>query len=143
MVEALILGRLYNNTLGVAKKQKTTIRGKTYYRYTLSLPREVLERLLDGKNEVPVLVYIARASHLNLLVWDEEDILWTRLPEEAKTELYYQGRAPTKPAGRVVFIAAEEEEVRRLGLDPEKPVTLKDVIRAVEKRIAVAQPPTG
>lgn len=142
MVEALILGRSYTNTLGIAKRQKTTIRGKTYYRYTLSLPREVLERLLDGKNEAPVLVYIARASHINLLVWDEEDILWTRLPEEAKTELYYQGRAPAKPAGRVVFIAAEEEEVRRLGLDPEKPIALKDVVKAVERRLAEVQPPT-
>ena len=141
--QVIILGRPYIHTLGVVKKQKTTVRGKTYYRYVLTLPRPVLEELISPKDEAPVLAYVARASHLNLLFWEEEDDLWVGLPLEARTELYYQGRAPEKPKSRIVFIAAEEDEIRSLGLNPEKPITLKDVVKAIEEKLATAQVTSG
>ena len=138
-MEVLILGRPYRLTLARIRRHKTTVRGKTYTRLAVSIPRGDLEEILAGRDEAVAIVFMARASTVNLLHWDEPDHLWSRLPEEARTELYYHGQAPEKPRGRIVYIAAEEEEVRGLGLDPEKPITLKDVVKAVERKLAAAQ----
>lgn len=90
---------------------------------------------------MPVLAYITRPWIHQLLPLDPEDPIYRSLPPEARTEIYYQGLDPTrKPRGRTVFIAANEEEVRSLGLDPEKPITLKDVVAAVERKLTATQP---
>ena len=141
--ETLILGRPYRLTLARVRRQKTTVRGKEYTRLAVSIPREDLEAMLGGGEEAYTIVYMARASTVNLLNWDREDELWNALPIEAKIELYYHGQAPTKPPGRIVMIAAEEDKIRQLGLDPEKPITLNDIVNAVKRRLqAEAQSPT-
>ena len=135
MPETLILGRTYRLTLARVKRQKTTVRGREYTRLAVSIPREDLEALLGGEGEAYAIVYMARASTVNLLNWDKEDELWHALPQEARTELYYHGQAPRKPSSRIVMIAAEENEIRKLGLDPEKPITLKDLEEALRRKV--------
>ncbi len=140
-MEALILGRPYRLTLARVKRQKTTVRGKEYGRLTVSIPREDLEWILRGDKEAYAIAFLARASTINLLNFDTtNDPLWKALPKEAKIELYYHGLAPQKPKGRIVLIAAEEDEVRSLGLDPDKPITLKDLVEAARSRLATSAP---
>jgi len=134
-LEIILLGRPYRLTLARVKRRKTRVRGKEYERPDISVPREDLEWVLRGGKEAVAIVLLARASTVNLLDWAEEDELWRALPQEARTELYYHGQAPEKPSSKVVLIAAEEEELRRLGLDPLKPITLEDIIRAVREKI--------
>ena len=145
MREAIILGRPYIQATLLLVKTTTRSKGRIYDRYIINVPRELGERLNPrGERKVPVLAYITRPGIHQLLPLDPEDPIYRSLPQEARTELYYQGLDPTaKPRGRTVFIAAEEEEVRSLGLDPEKPITLKDVIKAVERKLAAARSPTG
>ncbi len=137
MPETLILGRPYRLTLARVKRQKTTVRGKEYTRLAVSIPREDLEAVLGEDEEAYAIVYLARVSTVNLLNWDKEDELWHALPQEARTELYYHGQAPRKPNSRIVMIAAEENEVKQLGLDPEKPLTLADLEKAIRRKIAL------
>jgi len=97
-MEALILGRPYRLTLARVKRQKTTVRGKEYERLAVSIPREDLEWVLRGDREAYAIVYLARASTVNLLNFDTpDDPLWNALPQEAKTELYYHGLAQQAP----------------------------------------------
>ncbi len=137
MREVLILGRPYIQATLLLVKTTTRSKGRVYDRYVVNVPRELGERLNPrGERKVPLLAYITRPWIHQLLPLDPGDPIYTSLPREARVELYYQGLDPTaKPRGRVVFIAAEEDEVRSLGLDPEKPLTLKDVIKAVERRL--------
>ncbi len=118
-------------------RTRTRSKGRIYDRYVINVPRELGVRLnTRGERKVPLLAYLTRPWIHQLLPLDPGDPVYTSLPREAKVELYYQGLDPTaKPRERVVFIAAEEDEVRELGLDPEEPLTLKDIVSAVEERL--------
>ena len=74
---------------------------------------------------------------MNLLNWDKEDELWHALPQEARTELYHHDQAPRKPSSRIVMIAAEEHGIKQLGLDPERPLTLADLEKAIRRKITL------
>ncbi|MEB3806324.1 MAG: hypothetical protein GSR73_02260 [Desulfurococcales archaeon] len=132
-MEVVILGRPYLQVVLPLVKTRTRSRNRVYERYVINVPRWLGEKLNPrGERKVFVLAYITKPWIHQLLPLDPDDPIYTRLPEEAKTELYYQGRDPTaKPKSRVVYIAAEEEEVKQLGLDPEKPITLRDIVEAV------------
>jgi len=140
--EVIILGRPYLQTTLLLVKTTTKSKGKTYDRYLINVPRWLGEKLNPrGERKVPVLAYLTRPWIHQLLPLDPEDPIYRSLPEEARVELYYQGLDPArKPRGRVVFIAAEEDEVKALGLDPNRPLTLEDVIRAVERRLTTETP---
>ncbi len=142
MREAIILGRPYIQATLFLVKTTTRSKGRTYDRYLINVPRDLAERLNPrGERKVPVLAYVTRPWIHQLLPLDPEDPIYRSLPPEARIEIYYQGLDPTRnPRGRTVFIAADEEEVRSLGLDPEKPITLKDVVAAVERKLAATQP---
>ena len=142
MREAIILGRPYIQATLLLVKTTTRSKGRTYDRYLINVPRDLAERLNPrGERKVPVLAYVTRPWIHQLLPLDPEDPIYRSLPPEARIEIYYQGLDPTRnPRGRTVFIAADEEEVRSLGLDPEKPITLKDVVAAVERKLAATQP---
>ena len=132
-MEVVILGRPYLQVVLPLVKTRTRSRNRVYERYVINVPRWLGEKLNPrGERKVFVLAYITKPWIHQLLPLDPDDPIYTRLPGEAKTELYYQSRDPTaKPKSRVVYIAAEEEEVKQLGLDPEKPITLRDIVEAV------------
>lgn len=140
--EAIILGRPYLLTVLPLVKTRTQSKGRTYERYVINVPRSLGEALNPrGDRKVFVLAYLTRPWVHQLLPLEPEDPVYKSLPEEAKTELYYQHRDPLKrPRSRVVFIAAEEHELQELGLNPEKPITLKDVVKAVKEKLRREEP---
>ena len=135
--ETVILGRPYILTVLPLVKTTTRSKGRVYERYVINVPRSLGERLNPrGERKVFLLAYITRPWVHQLLPLEPDDPIYRNLPEEAKRELYYQYRDPlAKPRSRVTFIAAEEDELRELGLDPTKPVTLKDVVEAIRERV--------
>ena len=141
--EVLILGRPYiQTTLWLVKtKTRATLKGekRSYERYIINVPRELGERLNPrGEKKVPILAYLTRPWIHQLIRLDPEDPIYMGLPAEAKTELYYQGLDPQKkPQGRTIFIAAEEEKIKQLGLDPTKPITLDDILEAIQRKLLV------
>ncbi len=135
--EVIILGRPYIQATLLLVKTRTRSKGRTYDRYLINIPRELGEKLNPrGERKVPILAYLARPWIHQLLPLDPKDPIYKSLPEEAKTELYYQGLDPQKkPQDRTVFIAAEESEIRMLGLDPDRPLTLSDVVEAIHRKL--------
>ena len=139
--EALILGRPYILAVLPLVRTRTRSRGRVYERYVINVPRSLGERLNPrGERKVFLLAYITRPWVHQLLPLEPDDPIYRSLPREAKLELYYQHRDPTRrPRSRTVFIAAEEHEVRELGLDPTKPITLEDVVEKVREKLAREQ----
>lgn len=136
--EVLILGRPYIQAVLPLVRTRTRSRGRVYERYVINVPRSLGERLNPrGERKVFLLAYLTRPWVHQLLPLEPDDPIYRSLPPEARVELYYQYRDPTRrPRGRTVFIAAEEHEIRELGLDPEKPLTLRDVVAALRERLA-------
>ena len=136
MEEVIVLGRPYILTYLSLLKTRSTVKGYVYDRYVINVPRALGERLNPrGEKKVFLLAYITRPPPYYLLNLELNDPVYWILPEEARKELYYHYRDPAgRPKSRVVFIAAEEDELRELGLDPTKPITLRDVIEALKSR---------
>ncbi len=139
--EVLILGRPYiQATLWLVKtRTRAAVKGgeKIYERYIINVPPELGKKLNPrGEKKVPILAYLTRPWIHQLIQLDPEDPIYRNLPTEAKVELYYQGLDPLeKPRGTTVFIAAEEEKIKQLGLDPTKPITIDDIIEAIHKQL--------
>lgn len=113
----------------------TTVKGRRYRRAYAKIPLEVAEELARGRGRTHVVLLIGGASHLHAQYWDDPgDPLWGRLDPKLREELEILGNTAWSP-GEVVLIPARPEELRELGLDPSEPITLRDVVRAVEERL--------
>ena len=111
----------------------TTVKGHRYRRAYAKIPLELAEEIARGKGRTHVVLLIGRASHLHAQYWDtRDDPLWEKLDPKLKEELEILGNAEWSPR-EVILIPARPEQLRELGLDPEQPLTLDDIIRAVRK----------
>jgi len=141
-VHKLLTRRLHPivTTLSITK---TTVKGRTYKRAHAKIPIELAETLAGGKNKTYVVILVGRASHLHAQYWDaRDDPLWARLDPKLREELEILGNTEWSPS-EVTLIPARPEQLRELGLDPDQPLTLEDVVEAVRRRLTAGTPGGG
>ena len=134
---ATIAGRRYLLMPLTVKAKKAGAKGRRYVQYYISLPKRLAIELLGdrlpqpGSEGVPITVLAAKAPWYHLLDWST--LPYEDLPSRMKKEIKALTLdSPTRP---LVLVPADPEELRRLGLDPEEPITLEDVVRAVRERV--------
>ena len=132
-------GREYISAPLLLKTRRLRVKGHLYYQHYLYLPRRValkVYEMADRKpgQEVPLIVLLAPADWYHVLAWKPMDWVWPKLPERTRLELEALGLGP-KPTPEVVTVLATREEVEKLGIDVEKPITLKELARRLGKEI--------
>ena len=116
---------------------QTTVKGHRYRRAYAKIPLDVAEDIAAGKRRTYVIILIGRASHLHAQYWDSrDDPLWDKLDPKLQEELEVLGNTEWSPR-EVLLIPARPEEISELGLDPERPITLRDIIDAVKEKLGV------
>ncbi len=129
--EAILAGRRYLVFEISVKPKKVRIRNREYIQHYINLPKQLVVKLYemaeeDPGTELPVVILIAPAEWFHGILWEEmPKRAWKTIPEKARKELEALGlsREQCKP----VYIIAMEEEIKELGLDPNKPITLKEL----------------
>ncbi|ALL00763.1 hypothetical protein Pyrde_0713 [Pyrodictium delaneyi] len=127
--------------LGVERKRVRLRSGeeRVYTGYRVRIPKEVVERL-GLRGEATILLQAARPRWYHLLDYREEPLRsrFKAIKKPwVKAEICMLGHAPEELCKeyRTVTVIASEEELRRLGLEPGKPVTLRELLeraRSVE-----------
>ena len=113
----------------------TTVKGRRYRRAYAKIPLDLAEELARGEGRTHVVLLVGRASHLHAQYWDtRDDPLWEKLDPKLRMELEILGNAESSPE-EVVLIPARPEELRELGLDPEEPITLQDLMEKIREKI--------
>ena len=134
MARARLITTTFTVLVAPVSLVKTTVRGREYWRLQLRLPRELAGEILGSRKRGYAVVLIAGATHLHLQHWDDpNDPLWKALPEHYKRELELLGLTEWSPE-EAILIPATPGELRELGLDPGKPITLKDVVEAAKRK---------
>ncbi len=142
--EVLVAGRRYLVLEVSVKPKKVRSKGKEYLQYYVNLPKKIAEKLysLAGEDvdvELPVVMFVAPAEWYHGILWEEmPERAWKTIPSRVREELEALGlgRSRRKP----VLIAATEEELRELGLDPIKPITLRELKRKIIEQIKKTTP---
>ncbi len=147
--EVILAGRKYIVLEISVKPKKARVKGREYIQHYINLPKWLATKLYEvaGEDldvELPVVMLISPAEWYHGILWEEmPERAWKTIPEKAKKELEALGlsREPHKP----VYIVATEEEIKELGLDPNKPITLKEIKNKIlekhkRKPITVYQP---
>ena len=104
---------------------------KTYTTYKITIPQNMVEEL--GLEPGAILgAQVARLRWYHLLNYEDPDVqrwLWDRLPAYARAEVCMLGLATEKLCRdyRTITVIASEEELRKLGLEPGQPVTLREL----------------
>ena len=130
-----LLTRMLRPVVTTLTVSYTTVRGRRYRRAYAKIPLELAEELARGEGRTLVVLLIGRASHLHAQYWDtRDDPLWERLDPKLRMELEILGNTDWSP-DEVILIPARPEELRELGLDPEEPITLEDIVRAVREKV--------
>ncbi|MCE4624956.1 MAG: hypothetical protein F7C35_03720 [Desulfurococcales archaeon] len=132
-----VAGRRYLLMPLTVKAKKAGAKGRTYTQYYISLPKRLALELLGdrlpqpGSEGVPITVLAAKAPWYHLLDWS------TLPTEDLPTRIKKEIRALTldSPQKPLVLVPARPEQLRELGLDPEKPITLEDLVEKVEEKI--------
>jgi len=139
-----IMGREYKLLTLPARPRRVRSKGHTYYQYTINVPRSLLPRLLEEASAeegqiLPLTILVAASPWHHLIDWAQmPPNAWNDLPDHVKRELDALGLDPEN--GERILIPARPEQLRELGLDPEKPITLEDVVEAVKRRLAAGTP---
>ena len=142
--ELVVAGRRYLVLEVSVKPKKVRSRGREYLQHYINLPKKIAGKLYelageDMDTELPVVMIIAPAEWYHGILWEEmPERAWKTIPARARRELESLGlsRNPQKK----VLIAADEEEIRKLGLDPTKPITLKDIERKIREQVKKTTP---
>jgi len=124
-----------------AEKQRKRLRSgepRDYVVWRATIPREAAEQLgLDPEAGEELLVATLEVPDwpLLLLYHDPQTRrLWDKLSPEARAKACLLGHAPPQLCQqyRTVTVIASEEELKTLGLEPGKPVTLKELLKRVK-----------
>ena len=103
---------------------------RVYEGYRVTIPLELAKEL--GLDQDPELVVaIAKPRWYHGIIYEDATLkLFHKLPPYAKTEICQLGLAPQDLCReyRTITVVASEEELRRLGLEPGKPVTLRELL---------------
>jgi len=122
------------------RQRKRLASGETreYTIYRVNVPKELAEKLgLEGEDII--LAFILRPRWFHLFDWSNPEVareLLPRLTREERLELCAT-LAPETVCGdkKPHLILASPQELRRLGLDPSKPITLEDLVEAVRRKL--------
>jgi len=113
----------------------TTVKGHKYKRAYAKIPLEIARQIAGDKKSTHVVVLIGKASHLHAQYWDtKDDIIWTRLDPKLREELEILGNTEWSPS-MVTLIPATREQLEKLGLDPSQPITLQDIVEAIQRKL--------
>ncbi len=139
--EVVIAGRRYVVLELPVRPKRARVKGREYIQHYINLPKWLAMKLYvmaeeDPGAELPVVMLIAPAEWYHGILWEKmPERAWKTIPEKARKELEALGLSPK--LNKPVYIVADEEEIRGLGLDPSKPITLKDVMERILSRITV------
>ena len=121
----------------VRKKLKGGV--KEYVTYRITIPTEAAQALgLEG--EAALIVTLERPRWYHLFNWSDPEVageLWERLTEAQKRKICLKGLAPRELCGgrEPITILADPDKLRQLGLDPEKPITLEDLMEKIKEEL--------
>ena len=112
-----------------------------YAIYRIDLPKELAEGVLGLRpgEEDMILAFFTEAKWYHLFNWSDPEVARELLPR--LTEMERLGLcatlAPETVCGgmRPHILVAKPDELKELGLDPEKPITLQDLMEKIEERI--------
>jgi len=121
-------------SLGIERKRVRLRSGETrvYESYRVRLPKEIVEKL-GLRGESTVLLQVARPRWYHLLDYREEPFR-TRFKQIKKpwikAEICLLGLAPQDLCKdyKTITVIASEQELRELGLEPGKPITLRELL---------------
>ncbi|MEB3779430.1 MAG: hypothetical protein GSR85_04280 [Desulfurococcales archaeon] len=122
-----------------SRKRLRTGEEREYTIYRINLPKSLATRLgLEGEGEDIILAYLTHAKWFHLFDWSNPEVLGEVLPrltEREKLELcatlapqqVCQGKKPH-------ILLASPEDLKSLGIDPGKPITLEDLVEAIKRK---------
>jgi len=128
-----------------AERQRKKLRSgepRDYVVWRTTIPREAAEKLgLDPEAGEETLVATLEVPDWPLLLLyhtPDTQRLWERLPPEAKAKACSLGHAPEELCRgyRLLPVIASEEELHSLGLEPGKPITLKELLERARSQTA-------
>ncbi len=135
------IGRKYVVSPLLVKPRRVRSKGRVYIQHIAYIPRSLAETLYQyaGKNvdeELPVITLIAPAKWYHVLNWKNEPLhAFKNLPREIALELEALGLSPSQ-SHVPLTVLAEAEELKELGIDPSKPLTLRELKeKIIEKSI--------
>ena len=131
----VIAGREYFVLQLTVKPKKVRSKGREYVQHYINLPKWFSRKLyeLAGESletELPIVFIAAPAEWYHGILWDEmPERAWKTIPDRVRRELEALGlsRKPKK----IVFIVATENEIKELGLSPNKVIMFKEVKRKI------------
>ncbi|MCE4624958.1 MAG: hypothetical protein F7C35_03730 [Desulfurococcales archaeon] len=132
-----LAGRRYRLAYLRMRAKRVRARGKEYVQYYINVPRRLADIILEGRDplkpgESLLLTTIATPSPwFHALDWSE--LPYSDLPDRVRREIEVLGLHEIDK--ETVLIPARPEQLRELGLDPEQPLTLEDIVRAVREEI--------
>ncbi len=120
---------------------------KEYVTYRINLPTSLAKSLDLTGGDTILLVALKHPRWYHLFDWSNPEVLrevLPRLTEGEKLELCATLAPQTVCRGkRPHILVANPEELRQLGLDPSRPVTLEDLEEAIKRKVlAEAQSPS-
>ena len=134
---AIVAGRRYLLMPLTVKAKRAGAKGRRYVQYYISLPKRLAIELLGdrlpqpGSEGVPITVLAARAPWYHLLDWST--LPYEDLPNRMKKEI--KALTLDSPSRPLALVPADPEELRSLGLNPEEPITLEDIVGALREKI--------
>ncbi len=128
------------------RKKLKTGEEREYIIYRINLPKSLAESLALEEGEDIILAYITQAKWFHIFDWSNPEVLeevLPRLTERERLELCATLAPESVCRGEKPHIlVADPDKLKSLGLDPEKPITLKDLEEAVKRKaLTKAQPP--
>ena len=120
------------------KRLKSGLREYTTHRITI--PVEAARSLGLGEGATALIVTLEEARWYHLLDWSNPEVareLWGKLSREQQLRVCQAGLAPPELCNnhKPITILAKPEDLQQLGLNPEKPLTLEDLVEAVRRRV--------
>lgn len=142
----ILAGRRYTLAYLRLRVKRVKAKGREYRQYYINLPRQLAEAILEsagreppepGTSGVLLTAIVTPSPWYHALDWSS--IPMDDLPERIEKEITALGlHQLDKP---LALIPADPDKLRQLGLDPEKPITLEDLIEAVRRKV-LAEAPT-
>ncbi len=140
-----LAGRRYLMAPLNLKAKRAGAKGRIYTQYYISIPKPLALEILQGRGApepgesgVPLTCIAAKAPWHHLLDWTQ--VPTDDLPPRVEREI--RALALDKPEEELVFIPATRRQLEQLGLNPDDPLTLEDVVKAVEMKLTAARSPT-
>ena len=131
----VIAGREYFVLQLTVKPKKVRSKGREYVQHYINLPKWFSRKLYelageDPETELPIVFIAAPAEWYHGILWDEmPERAWKTIPDRVKQELEALGLS--REPKEIVFIAATENEIKELGLNPSDIITLKKLKRKI------------